>query len=81
MAEVTGKTTKIISPHLGKYLIYVEGTKAAQNDTITISELSTVDTAILVCGNALETVTISNNVITLTSANTGAVKGLVIGSK
>ena len=81
MAEVTSKKQKVLVPHLSKYVVYVEGTKAAQNDTLTVSELTTVDTAILICANALETTSISGNVITLTSANTGAVKGIVIGDK
>jgi len=81
MAEVTNKESKVISPHLGKYCVYVKGTKAAQNDTLTVSELSSIDVAILVCANALETYSTSGNVITLTSTNTGTVAGIVIGDK
>jgi len=81
MGEVTNKTILNISPHLGKYLVFVKASKAAQNDTLTVTGLSSIDVAILICNNALESTSISGNVITLTSTNTGTIAGLVIGSK
>lgn len=85
MGEVSSKKQIVVSPHLGKYLVYVEGTKAAQNDTLTVSELSTVDVAFLYVGTTVETYTIGTgsnaNKITLTSTTTGTVKGIVLGSK
>jgi len=81
MAEVSNKTQVVISPHLSKYCVFVKGTKNNQNDTLTVSELSSIDVAILICSNALETYSVSGNVITLTSTNTGTVAGIVIGDK
>ena len=55
--------------------------KAAQNDTITITNASTVVTAILVtdAAGAAETNTISGNVITCTSATGSAtVSGIIV---
>jgi len=54
--------------------------KAAQNDTITLTSAKVIDWAILTIDatGASEDYTISGNVITLTSATTGAVSGIII---
>ena len=54
-------------------------TKAAQNDTVTITNADEVKDAALsiVATGASETRTLATNVITLTSATTGAVSGFV----
>ena len=65
----------------GKRTGYVASTaKAAQNDTITIVGVTTVVSTNLkiVATGATEPHTISGNVITLTSATTGAVEGDII---
>jgi hypothetical protein len=56
------------------------GTKAAQNDTLTITNATFVDTALLQikASGVAEPNTISANVITMTSATATDVKGLVI---
>lgn len=56
-------------------------TKAAQNDTVTVTNAKDVDEASVLnidATGAAETKTIAANVITLTSATTGAVSGLVV---
>lgn len=55
-------------------------TKAAQNDTVTITNASSVLWCILTidADGSEEAVTISGNTITLKDATTGAVSGLVI---
>lgn len=57
-------------------------TKAAQNDTITITNVKTITHANLqiVATGAAETYTVSGNVITLTSATTGSVRGTIIAA-
>jgi len=58
-------------------------TKAAQNDTITITNANSIDGITdadlrLVADGVAEAYTLSGNVITLTSAATGSVRGTVI---
>ena len=55
-------------------------TKATQNDTVTVTNATTVDYAILTidADGTEESVTISGNVITCTDLTTGAVSGLVV---
>ena len=55
-------------------------TKAAQNDTVTITNASYVTHVALTidASGVAEPTTISGNTITLTSATTGAVSGIVI---
>ena len=54
--------------------------KAAQNDTVTVTNATTVEWACLTidADGTEEAVTISSNVITLTDATTGNVSGLVV---
>lgn len=64
----------------GYRLGYLEVTaKAAQNDTVTVTNASKIKTAWLQIDatGAAEANTISANVITCTSATTGSVRGLV----
>lgn len=67
---------------LGGYKLgwLVATAKAAQNDTITVTNASLIDTAFLqiTATGAAEGNTKSTNVITLTSATTGNVQGLII---
>jgi len=67
---------------LGGYKLgwLVASAKAAQNDTVTITNASLIDTAFLQisASGASEANTISTNVITATSATTGDVQGLII---
>lgn len=55
-------------------------TKATQNDTLTVPNATVVEWAILTIDatGAAEPYTIAANVITLTSATTGAVSGIVL---
>jgi hypothetical protein len=55
-------------------------TKAAQNDTVTITNANAVSYAILTldADGSEEAVTISGKVITLTADSTGAVSGIVL---
>lgn len=54
-------------------------TKAAQNDTVTISNAKTVEWVVITIDatGAHENNTLATNVITCTSATTGAVSGIV----
>jgi len=64
----------------GQKVMYIDGAaKAAQNDTLTITNANTVLLAILQIDatGAAEPNTKSTNVITLTSATTGTVSGIV----
>ena len=85
MTNVTASVTQV-SPIDGSFndgtrLVYLDTTaKAAQNDTVTIANATTVvwaDLQIAATG-AQEAYTVSGNVITCTSATTGSVKGLVL---
>ena len=55
-------------------------TKAAQSDTVTVTNAGTVIWAGLTvdADGSEESITVSGNVITLTDATTGAVSGLVL---
>jgi len=55
-------------------------TKAAQNDTLTVSDAKKVLFAVVQVDatGASETNTVATNVITLTSATTGTVSGIVV---
>jgi hypothetical protein len=87
MAEVSAKTVNGIIP-IGTFstgawttVVFVKGTKAAQNDILTVTGLTTVTGCyIQFASGAVETETFSTNVVTLTSATTGVVSGLVWGT-
>lgn len=81
MAEVSNKTVENDSvPQAATKILFVRGTKAAQNDILTVTGLTTVVGAyIQFASGAVETETFSTNILTLTSATTGVVSGLVWG--
>lgn len=82
MAEATSKTIEGDNqPQSVVKILFIRGTKAAQNDTFTVSGLTTVIGVYLqFASGAVETETYSTNVITLTSATTGVISGLVWGT-
>jgi hypothetical protein len=85
MTNVNAATTQV-SPlggalNDGTRLVYLASTaKAAQNDTVTITGVTTVVKAFLqiVATGAAEPYTVSGNVITCTSATTGNVDGVLL---
>ena len=77
MADLTETVTEIV-PGIGVKTIFFTATKAAQNDTITFSSYVTVYGMSIKVGNNVETWTQATNVITLTSANTGAITGIAV---
>ena len=85
MTNVTTSATSVApiggAMNDGARLVFLDTTaKAAQNDTVTISGCSSdlwADLQIAATG-AQEPYTVSNNVITLTSATTGSVKGVLL---
>ena len=89
MAEASAKTVQGISPigsgsgtaSLFTTVLFIKGTKAAQNDIFTVTGLTAVTGAYLqFASGAVETMTLATNVITLTSATTGVVSGLAWGT-
>jgi len=74
LAPIGGKTNG------GYFLGYLPTTaRAAQNDTITISNASVVEVANLVdSDDTLETMTYATNVITMTRSDNTSVRGLVV---
>lgn len=85
MTNVTTTATQVTpvggAMNDGTRLVYLASTaKAAQNDTVTIANCSTVVHADLqiVATGAAEGYTISTNVITLTSSTTGNVRGFIL---
>ena len=85
MADITETVTGIV-PHLGISLIYFTATKAAQNDTITFSGYRQVLWAAAHVFNGssdgvVDTVTVDStsvNLINLTGATTGTIKGVAV---
>lgn len=82
MAEVTSKTIEGNSPpQAAVKIFYVTGTSAANNDTLTISQLTTVRGAFLISTTGtVITMTFATNVITLTNGSTLVVSGLAWGT-
>jgi hypothetical protein len=84
MAEVSAKTIQELAPNLPgsqTRLVFIRGTKAAQNDVLTVTDLTAVTGAFIqFASGAIDTMTLSTNVITLTSATTGVVSGLAWGT-
>ena len=85
MANVNVSADQILpqagSDNSGRRISVVSGsTKAAQNDTLTVLNASTVSSVYLVidASGVHEPVTVSGNVITLTSVTTGTVSGTII---
>ena len=83
MAELTAKTSADFGPNLPgqiRKVIFVSGTSAANNDTFTVSGLTTVLGAFLISttGTAA-TMTFATNVITITNGSTLVWTGLAWG--
>lgn len=87
MAEATAKTIQEVAPNLpnpggntNKRIIYVKGTTANANDTITVTDLTTVDGGFLVTTAGVSAApTFATNVLTVTAA-AGTYAGLVWGT-
>lgn len=82
MAEVTVKTLQFIgnTPGAGIDLVYVTGVSAVNNDTLTVSGLTTVKGAFLISTTGtVGTMTFSTNVITITNGSTLTWTGLAWG--
>lgn len=82
MAEVTVKTIEGDNvPQAAVKIFYVTGTSAANNDTLTVSGLTTVRGAFLISTTGtVITMTFSSNVVTLTNGGTLTVSGLAWGT-
>lgn len=84
MAEVTTKGIQELAPNLAgsqTRLIYVTGISAANNDTITVSDLTTVRGAFLISTTGTAgTMTFATNVITITNGSTLTWSGLAWGT-
>ena len=84
MAEVTSKAIQEIAPTIGGTpirLIYITGVSAANSDTITVSDLTTVRGAYLISTTGtVGTLTFSTNVITITNGSTLTWSGLAWGT-
>lgn len=86
MTDVNPNTTVQVSPNAGKKVVYFDADKAAQNDTVTFSDYSTVKFAAAFVepssGNwveeSVERVDGTSNQIKLTASTTGTVHGWVI---
>ena len=80
MAAITPTIITEVGPNLATKVWIYQFTKSAQNDYLTCSgEFRTVDGAVVVVDNALESHTISSYTITFTSASTATGYALVIG--
>lgn len=85
MAEVTTKTVMGVAPLSNpvgfRPLLFVQGTSAANNDTLTVTGLATVNGAFLISttGTAA-TMTFATNVITITNGGTLVWSGLAWGT-
>jgi hypothetical protein len=85
MAEVTSKSIQGLStfPTGGSpvQLLFIKGTSAANNDTLTVSGLTTVQGAFLISTTGtVITMTFATNVVTLTNGSTLTVSGLCWGT-
>lgn len=86
MAEVTtaSKVIKELAPNLPgaqTRLVAVEGTTAANGDTLTVNSLTTVRGAFLIATDGtVGTMTFATNVITITNGGTKTWTGLAWGT-
>lgn len=82
MAELTAKTIQMQEPRVGStILLYVAGTSAANNDTLTVTGLTTVKGAFLISTTGTAgTMTFGTNVITVTNGGTLVWSGLAWGT-
>lgn len=83
MAEVTSKGIQELAPNLAgaqTRLVYVTGISAVNNDTLTLSDLTTVRGAFLISTTGtVATMTFATNVITITNGSTLTWSGLAWG--
>lgn len=82
MAEVVSKTIEGDNqPQSVVKIFYITGISAANNDTLTVSPLTTVRGAFLISTTGtVITMTYATNVITLTNGGTLTVSGLAWGT-
>lgn len=85
MAEVTAKTVQGVAPQsnpgLWRNLVAVNGTSAANNDTLTVTGLAAVQGAFLISTTGVvATMTFATNVITITNGGTLVWSGLAWGT-
>lgn len=84
MAEFTVKTIQELAPNLPgtqNRLVYVAGTSAVNNDTLTVNDLTTVKGAYLISSTGVAgTMTFATNVITVTNGAALAWTGLAWGT-
>lgn len=89
MAEASNKTVTGIIPvgtgsgtaSLFRTVLFVQGTSAANNDTLTVTGLTTVLGAFLISSTGtVITMTFATNIITLTNGGTLTVSGLAWGT-
>jgi hypothetical protein len=82
MAAITYTSTQVL-PNTGKKIVYVTGTSAANNDTITVAELTVVENVLsnfATDGTAgTHTITGTSNVVTMTNGGTKTWKVIVSG--
>lgn len=83
MAEFSTKVTRQVGPNIlgqDRRVIYIEGQAAANSDTFTVNELTTVKgCSLMSSGGTAGTVTLATNVITVTNASNLAWSGLAWG--
>lgn len=82
MAEVTVKSIESDNvPQAAVKIFYIAGTSAANNDTLTVSPLTTVKGAFLISTTGTAgTMTFATNVITITNGGTLVWSGLCWGT-
>lgn len=83
MAELSAKVIQQIEPEAGAtiWLCYVAGQAVANNDTLTVSPVTTVKGAFLISSTGVVgAMTFGTNVITITNASNLAWTGLAWGT-
>lgn len=84
MAEILVKVIQELAPNLpGSQvrLVYVAGTTQANNDVITVTDLTTVKGAFLISSTGtVAAMTFATNIITITNASTLIWSGIVWGT-
>lgn len=84
MAEFTTKVIAELAPNLPgtqRRLVFVRGISAVNSDTLTVSDLTTVEGAFLISTTGtVGTMTFATNVITVTNGSTLTWTGLVWGN-
>ena len=84
MAEFTTKIIQELAPNLlgtPRRLVFIRGVSAANNDTFTVSNLTTVEGAFLVSTTGTAgTLTFGTNIITVTNGSTLTWTGLAWGT-